>query len=339
MAAGIRVAVTELEFEKGRGAFEAAASEGLRCAPAPPGEAELAEAVREQGARHVVVGVERYRGELYRALPRGGVVSRFGVGHDGIDKGLATAAGLLCTNTPGALDDSVAEHALALMLCAARDVAARDALVRRGAWEPRVGSELRGKRLAVIGCGAIGCRVAEIAAFGFGMEVVGCKRRAVDEAAMARRHGFARIVLEFAAAVAEADYVSLHIPSGAETRHFIDAARLGAMPAKAWLINTARGAVVDESALYDALAAGALAGAALDVFAEEPYVPQAPGKDLRTLPNVVLTPHVGSSTAEACRRMAERALRNIALAERGEFAAMDLLNPEVLGGGPGVSGR
>ena len=96
-------------------------------------------------------------------------------------------------------------------------------------------------------------------------------------------------------------------------------------------MNTARGALVDEAALFDALAGGKLAGAALDVFEREPYVPVAPGKDLRTLPNVILTPHISSSTREACDRMASRALHNIQLAEAGEYGEMDLLNPEVLG--------
>jgi len=98
----------------------------------------------------------------------------------------------------------------------------------------------------------------------------------------------------------------------------------------AWLINTARGAVVDEVALYDALAEGRIAGAALDVFAQEPYQPARADKDLRTLPNVIMTPHVASATHEACARMAARALQNILLAERGAYEEMDLVNPEVL---------
>ena len=135
---------------------------------------------------------------------------------------------------------------------------------------------------------------------------------------------------DFAGAVREADYVSLHIPALPENAQFIDRDRLSLLPERAWLINTARGAVVDEAALYDAVADKRIAGAALDVYAREPYEPVDPGRDLRKLSAVILLPHVGSNTADANRGMAERALGNIRLAEAGDFAAMDLLNPEVL---------
>ncbi len=325
-----KVVVTQNDYPKAEAVYEAAAGDGLECIPAPDDEAGLAEAVRQHGARYAVVGVAPYSGPLYEALPRGGVLARFGVGHDGIDKEQATAAGILCTNTPGVLDDSVAEHAVALMLAAARHLLANAASAMRSAWTPHVGTELRGKTLAVIGCGPIGCRVAQIAAFGFVMRVVGCEIRDVDPAEMESRFGFDRMTPEFALAVKDADFVSLHIPSTAATHHFLNADRLADMPPRAILIHTARGAVVDETALYDALAGGRLAAAALDVFDHEPYVPTAPDKDLRTLPNVLMTPHVASSTREACDRMAARALHNIRLAEQGAYDQMDLLNPEVL---------
>jgi phosphoglycerate dehydrogenase-like enzyme len=326
----IKIVVTQADYPKAKGVYEAAAGEGLECIPSPDAEAELAEAVRQHGARHAIVGIAQYAGPLYEALPRGGVLARFGVGHDNIDKPKATAAGVLCTNTPGVLDDSVAEHTIALMLAATRHLLANAASARDGSWQPHVGTELRGKTLAVIGCGPIGCRVAQIAAFGLLMRVVGCEIREVDRAEMRERFGFDRVVPEFARAVAEADIVSLHIPSTAATHHFLDADRLAQIPPRAILINTARGAVVYELALYDALAAGRLAGAALDVFDQEPYVPADPDKDLRALPNVLMTPHVASSTRQACDRMARRALQNIALAERGDHDQMDILNPDVL---------
>jgi phosphoglycerate dehydrogenase-like enzyme len=125
--------------------------------------------------------------------------------------------------------------------------------------------------------------------------------------------------------------VALHIPGTAENRGFIDAGRLARLPARAILVNTSRGVVVDEEALFDALSGGGLAAAGLDVFADEPYVPVAPGKDLRTLPNVLLTPHVSSNTEAACSRMAERALANIRLAAKGAYERMDLVNPEAVG--------
>jgi len=331
----VRIVVTDLEYRKAKAIFDAAADRGLACVPAPESEAELAAAIARHGARHAIVGVAKYAGPLYRALPKGGVLARFGVGHDGIDKAAATKAGILCTNTPGALDDSVAELTIALLLCAARRIPDVAAGMRAAAWEPHVGSELKGKTLAIIGCGAIGCRVARIAAFGFGMHVVGCETRPVDAAEMRSRFGFERTTADFADAVRDADFVSVHVPGTPATRHFINAERLAAIPAGAWLLNTARGAVLDELALYDALRAGSPAGAALDVFENEPYRPVLPSHDLRSLPNVLMTPHIGSSTREACSRMAERALRNIESAERRDFDHMDLLNPEVLGEGRG----
>jgi phosphoglycerate dehydrogenase-like enzyme len=326
----VKILVTELEFRKAEAVFRRAAQEGLLCQSAPAEERALASAVRASGARHVILGVERYLGPLYEALPPGGVIARFGVGHDGVDKAQATARGLFCTNTPGALDDSVAEHALNLILAAARSTVQVAADLRAGRWSPRVGCELRGKTLAVIGCGAIGRRVAGMASRGFGMNVMGCEIAQVNVSELQRDFGFAVVVRDFETAVREADFVSLHIPSVPETRHFLNAARLACLPDRAWVINTARGALVDEAALYDALASGQLAGAALDVFEREPYEPVAPDKDLRTLPNVILTPHIGSSTREACERMARRALHNIRLAEAGRFAEMDLLNRDVL---------
>ncbi|MCE5251493.1 hypothetical protein LLG96_14865 [bacterium] len=326
----VTVAVTQLEYEKGKAVFERAAERGMICIAVPPGEAELAAAIRTHGAGHVILGVERYSGVLYDAIPAGGVLARYGVGYDGIDLSRATGKGLFCTSTPGVLDDSVAEYAMTLMLAAARNVVELNESTRRGAWELRMSTEIRGKRLAVIGCGPIGCRVSRIASFGFGMRVTGAEIRDVDRDKMRHEHGLESIVRDFGDAVADADFVSLHIPGIPATRRFINGSRLSLMPRKAWLINTARGSVVDEAALYDALASNAISGAALDVFNHEPYVPVENGGDLRTLPNAIMTPHMSASTHEACDRVAERALFNIACAERRDYEHMDLLNPEIL---------
>jgi phosphoglycerate dehydrogenase-like enzyme len=131
-------------------------------------------------------------------------------------------------------------------------------------------------------------------------------------------------------AVRTADFVSLHLSASSDNLHFVNRERLAYLSDRAWLINTARGSVVDEAALFEALIERRLAGAALDVFVREPYTPVEGSGDLRSLANVILTPHVGSNTVEANRRMAERALENITLAEARAFARMDLLNPEVL---------
>jgi phosphoglycerate dehydrogenase-like enzyme len=319
-----KVAVTEMEFDKAETVFTSA--EGLECLPAPAVEAELSEAIRTMGAKHAVVGVWNYEGALYEALPKGGVIARFGVGHDNVDKVKATEAGLVCTNTPNVLNDSVAEHTIALMMAGARWIPAMTKDAKVGSWLSRLGTELRNKRLAVIGCGPIGCHVGRMAHFGFGMQVVGCEVRDVDLGYL----GFDAVFKEFDKAVAGAEFVSLHLPSTPETHHFVNKERLEQMSAGAWLINTARGALVDEDALFDALASGHLVGAALDVFEKEPYAPKSINKDLRTLKNVIMTPHVASSTQEACNRMALRALTNIQLAEQGKYRDMDLLNPDVL---------
>src|SRR5262245_51663538 len=166
-----RVLVTELEYRKAEDTF--AAEPDLECIAAPDGEADLALAIAKTQAAHVVVGARPYTNALYAALPAGGVIARFGVGHDGIDKAQATAAGLLCTNTPGVLNTSVAEHTMLLILAAARSVVAMAANMSRHEWRPAAGIELRGRSLAIVGCGGIGRDVARIASLGYGMRVVG----------------------------------------------------------------------------------------------------------------------------------------------------------------------
>jgi glyoxylate reductase len=320
------VLVTEPEFRRAEDVFESA--DGVRCIAVPADESALARAILDLGARYVIVGSVRYSSELYGALPRGGVIARFGVGHDGIDTEKATKAGLLCTNTPGVLDESVAEHAVLLMLAASRHFPKLTDDMRQGTWAlGPAGAELRGKTLAVIGSGRIGQATARIASRGFGMRAIGCRRSAPASGVAS---DFESVTTDFSVAVHDADYVSLHLTADAGNLRFLNRERLSMIPARAWLINTARGAVVDEQALYDALAGEYLAGAALDVFDREPYVPADPARDLRALPNVILTPHVGSHTREANRLMATRALQNILRAEARDFGAMDLLNPEVL---------
>lgn len=321
------VVVTEPEFRRGAEVFISTA--GLTFVAAPTAEGALSEAIREHGVRHAVLGPMPYRDQLYAALPRGGVLARYGVGHDGIDKARATAAGLLCTNTPDVLHQSVAELTMLLILAAARHLPTIARAMHEGVWASKPGVELQGKRLTIIGCGVIGRAAARVASAGFGMRVTGVRRSVAAGDGLSDKD-FGTITDDYAGAVREADYVSLHIPATPENAHFMNRHRLSLLAERAWLVNTARGAVVDEAALYDAVAHKRIAGAALDVYAREPYEPIDPDRDLRTLSAVILTPHVGSNTADANARMAERALRNIRLAEAGDFAAMDLLNPEVL---------
>jgi phosphoglycerate dehydrogenase-like enzyme len=160
------------------------------------------------------------------------------------------------------------------------------------------------------------------------MRVVGCTRPGALPPAQLEH--FDVVTNDFATAVQQADFVSLHLPATRDTLHYINRDRLALLGERTWLINTARGSVVDEAALFAALADRCLAGAALDVFAREPYEPTVGSGDFRSLANVILTPHVGSNTAEANARMADRAMQNILLAEARAFARMDLLNPDVL---------
>jgi lactate dehydrogenase-like 2-hydroxyacid dehydrogenase len=323
-----RVLVTESEYRKAEARFLSAS--GLECLRAPDGEADLASAIREAHASHVVVGPGTYSGPLYDALHAGGVIARFGVGHDGIDKARATASGLLCTNTPGVLNQSVAEHTMLLIAAAARTLVAASTSMAQRAWDPVTGEELQGKTLAIIGCGGIGRCVARIAALGYGMQVAGCSRPEVPPPTELEH--FRVVVNDFATAVRGADFVSLHMSASRDNVHFINRDRLAHLGERSWLINTARGSIVDERALFAALAQRRLAGAALDVFGREPYAPMDGSGDLRSLANVILTPHIGSNTAAANGRMAGRALQNIVFAEERAFAQMDLLNPEVLRG-------
>jgi phosphoglycerate dehydrogenase-like enzyme len=319
------IVVSESVYKKAEDVFTSTTR--FRCVVAPDEEEGLVRAIRESGAVHAILGHRKYDGPLYAAFPPGRVLARFGVGHDGLDKVKATAAGLLCTNTPGTLDDSVAEVTMFMIGAAARHLVAHANAMKNGEWQPILGTELRGRTLAIIGSGRIGSTLARIASAGFGMRVVGytrASRRAHDPA------HYAELTPDFERAVGEADFVSLHVAATPENAQFVNAGRLALMPARAWLIYTARGAVVDEVALFDALQSRRIAGAALDVFDREPYEPADAAHDLRTLPNVILAPHIGSNTPDANRRMAEGALRNVALADEGKFTQMNLLNPDVL---------
>ncbi len=317
------ILVTELEYGKGEAVFRS--QQERRVISAPADEQGLAQAIRAQRCRAAIVGIQRYSGPLYEALEqvggeRGAIIARFGVGHENIDDGLARQHHIVVTNTPGVLDQSVAEHALWLMGAVARHVAQGDAAMRAGHFSPQVGTELRGKALAVMGFGAIGRRVAQMAHFGPGMKVLAEDVRPLEELAQREALSIDQVKAKYGLddyttaadqALRGADIVTIHMPASPETEGYFNAQRLATMKPGAILVNTARGSLIDENALYDALAGGHLAGAGLDVFAEEPYRPQDVTKDLRTLPNTVLTPHVASNTQEANARMAQAALANV----------------------------
>jgi phosphoglycerate dehydrogenase-like enzyme len=320
----LNIVVTETEYRKGESVFSSAKNE-MKFIPVPDEENLLAERIMSLQAKHAIVGTNKYVGPLYDALPKGGVIARFGIAHDGIDKEKVREASLYCTNTPDVLTDSVAELTLALIMASTRHIVDMTESMKNGQWRPLMGTELTNKTLAVIGCGAIGSRVAQIASLGLQMKVIGHDIRELDIDRMKRDYGFSSIFDEFNPAVSEADFVTLHMPLIESTKYFINSKRLKMIPHRAWLINTSRGAIVDEVDLFLALQSGVIAGAALDVFIKEPYQPVDEQYDLRLLNNMVFTPHIGSTTNEASRRMAERCLSNIEFAESGEYEKMDLV--------------
>jgi glyoxylate reductase len=235
------------------------------------------------------------------------------VGFDNVDLAACARRGVVVTNTPGVLDDATADLAFALILAARRRLGEGERLIRAGRpWQWgmgfMLGHDLRGERLGILGLGGIGARVAARAR-GFGMEIAYVGRRESPHAAALEA---ARVDLD--ELLASADVVSLHTPLTPETRHLIGARELGLMKPTATLVNTARGAVVDEAALVEALREGRIAGAGLDVFEHEPHV--HPG--LLELENVVLAPHIGSATVETRAAMAELAARNAIAIARGE---------------------
>jgi D-3-phosphoglycerate dehydrogenase len=223
------------------------------------------------------------------------VVGRAGVGVDNIDVEAASRAGIAVVNAPTANTLAAAEHTMALILALARRVAAADASVRRGEWRRAdfMGTELGGKTLGIVGLGRVGLAVADRAR-AFAMNLLGSDPLVSAEAAMT----YGVRLVDVDELLAESDVVSLHVPLVAATRGLLDAARLASMKPGALLINVARGGVVDEAALADALTNGRLGGAAIDVFEHEPLG----DSPLLGAPNTVLTPHLGASTADAQAR-------------------------------------
>lgn len=285
---------------------QAAAQHGLTFHQFEPLDTARALALHDDWARVFIIGTKRYPDAFYGNLRSGTLVQRFGVGADSVPISLCRDRGVYVGYTPGVLEPAVAEHTMALILALARRVCTLDREMRAGEWRKIEAVELRGKTLALIGFGRIAREVARMAKYGFGMRVTACGRRAAPEPA--HRDLVDHYGTDLAAALRDADIISIHLPQAADTVRMIDAAALSLLRPTALLVNTARGSVIDEPALYAALASKRIAGAALDVFTVEPYVPTADAPtqaDFRTLDNCILTPHCGSNTGEANERMAE----------------------------------
>lgn len=254
------------------------------------------------------------------------VVARTGIGFDNIDLAAATAAGVCVTNTPDAPTESTAEFTVGLMLCLARRLCVADRRFRTEGWldaSELLGVELAGKTLGLVGFGRIGSRVAEIA-LALRMKIIA--HDPLADAAVARGRGV-EIAGELSDMLAVADIVSLHIPLTPRTRGLIGAGEFARMKRGAMLINAARGPIVVEAALLDALKSGHLAGAAVDVWDPEPALPDNP---LLRLDNVVAMPHIASATSEGRRRNHVGAVECALMVLRGARPP-SLLNPEVWG--------
>ncbi len=314
------------------GALDALLADGVdvdaRDADTPAETGELTRAVADADAV-VCLLTDRIDEEVLTANPDLKVVANVAAGYDNIDVDAATRAGVAVTNTPGVLTETTADLALALILATARRVPEGDAFLRSGRFthwklvQEQLGTDVFGRTLGVFGMGGIGRAVARRARFGFSMQVQYHSRTRLDpdtEVALGVRW------VAFDELLATSDVLSLHAPLTAETRHVIGADQLRAMPASAILINTARGALVDEAALAAALRDGEIAGAGLDVYEHEPQV----HPDLVELrERVVLLPHVGSATTGTRQRMTDLAVGSVRDVLAGRRPA-NLLNPQVL---------
>jgi hydroxypyruvate reductase len=276
----------------------------------PPAFAAVAPRIRAIAAS----GESKVSKDLIDRLPALEIISVMGVGYDGVDVAAAKARGVVVTHTPNVLNDDVADLAIALMLSVARTIPLADRFVRAGHWLEGplpLARKMSGARLGLVGMGRIGQAIA-LRALSFGMSIAYTARSAKPELPY-------RYLPTPQALAAESDFLVVITPGGAATRKLIDAAVLKALGPQGVLVNVARGSVVDQAALVEALENGVIAGAGLDVFEDEPRVPEA----LCRMDKVVLTPHVGSATGQTRGAMADLAFANL----QARFAGKPLPSP------------
>jgi len=300
-----KILITSTSFgKKIKAPLETLRSKGYELVLNDLGRPLVAEELTQRlaGCDGCIAGLDHFTAEVLRAAPGLRIIARYGAGVDRVDLAAAAEAGIVVTNTPVANSDSVADLAVALMLAAARNIPAAHQSVCRGEWKNIYGTSLAGKTVGLIGFGRIGRRVARRVT-GFGCRVLVCDP--FVDAAEARQAGTEPVSLE--ELLPAADFVSLHLPANDQTRGLINAARLEQMKPSAIIVNTARGELIDQEALVDALCNGRLRGAGLDAHATEP--PDA--KAFEGLENVVLTPHMGAYTEEALMNMATGAVENL----------------------------
>lgn len=282
---------------------------------------------REVADAQALLGYAPFSAAMMDKAPALRIIATSSVGFDHVDVAAATQRGILVTNTPDVLTDTTADLAFALMMAVARRIGEAERLTRAGCWGKGVdstkllGCDVHHATLGIVGLGRIGAAVAE-RSIGFHMKVL--YHDFVRREDLERRFGYRYVDLE--TLLRESDFVTLHVPLLPETRGMIGAAQLALMKPTAYLINAARGPIVDERALIDALRGGKIAGAGLDVFEQEPIDPENP---LLKMENVVVLPHVGSATVATRRAMAELAADNVLAVLQGQ-PPLTPVNPEVL---------
>jgi phosphoglycerate dehydrogenase-like enzyme len=325
MAERPRVLVTSWlvqEDDPALGVLRAAGCEVVMArTPRPRTAEQMIEALK--GVDGVVAGSDNYSAPVIASTDRLKVIVRVGVGYDTVDTAAATARGIQVGTTPGTNHHAVADYAFGLVLALARNIVQHHATTAAGQWTRLPGPDVWGKTIGIVGAGAIGKGVGR-RAHGFEMTVLA--HDVAQDQEWASRTGAAYV--EVAELLRRSDFVTLHAPLLPTTRGLINAERLGLMRPTAYLVNTARGELVDLEALAAALAAGRLAGAAIDVFPKEP--PPADHPILRA-PNVILSPHVAGLSIEANTAASLMACRSVAAALQGERVA-HCVNPELFGG-------
>jgi phosphoglycerate dehydrogenase-like enzyme len=274
-----------------------------------------------RGVSATLAGSEPYTRRVLAASPALRVIARAGVGYDAVDVQAATAHGVAVAIAPGTNQDAVAEHTFTLILALAKHLVPQHAGVKAGAWPRGTNLPLRGRVLGIAGLGRIGKAVA-LRGLAFGMPVLAFEP--IPDRAFVAAHGVT--LVPFERLLAESDFLTLHLPLTPESRHLIDRRALTRMKPTAFLINTARGGLVCEADLVEALQARRLAGAGLDVFEQEPPAADNP---LFALDNVVLTPHAAGVDLQSRDDMALSAARAIVALSRGEWPAEQVVNPEV----------
>ncbi len=274
------------------------------------------------GCSASLAGSEPYTRKVIEIAAKAGlkVIARAGVGYDAVDLAAATEHGVAVCFAPGTNQDAVAEHALMLVLALSKSLILQHEQVKLGHWPRRMYEPIRGRTLGIVGMGRTGKAVAERAA-AFNMNLIGSDP--VWDDTFAAKHRVKRVELD--ELFSTSDIVTLHVPHTPITRKMINARTLGLMKPTAFLVNTARGPVIDEAALYEALAAKRIAGAGLDVFVDEPPL----GSPLLTLNNVVVTAHTAGVDAQSLRDMARVAAESIAALMTGEWPADRIVNADV----------